>query len=109
MPVTWLCLLGLIFSVATVSSSSGDVFTSSFLVRFKRNIDNDVAHEIANKYGYDNLGSVSKTTIYIYPYFFFFLVYLPRKQSRVWVTVGKNICQPRTSLFISYNAWWEYN
>lgn len=39
--------------------SSGDVFTSSFLVRFKRNVDSDYAHEIANKYGYDNLGTVS--------------------------------------------------
>ncbi|XP_055678507.1 neuroendocrine convertase 2 [Lutzomyia longipalpis] len=59
MPVTWLCLLGLIFTAATVSSSSGDVFTSSFLVRFKRNVHNEVAHEIANKYGYDNLGSLA--------------------------------------------------
>lgn len=65
MLVRWLCLAGLIIlSVANAGSaagpSSGDVFTSSFLVRFKRNIDRTTAHEIANKYGYDNLGTVSK-------------------------------------------------
>lgn len=50
----------IILSAAIVGSAvpSGDVFTSSFLVRFKRNVDTEYAHEIANKYGYDNLGTV---------------------------------------------------
>lgn len=61
MPVTWLCLFGLIYCAGIVSSSpkSTDVFTSSFLVRFKRNVDNDLAHLIADRNGFDNLGSVS--------------------------------------------------
>ena len=36
-----------------------DVFTSSFLVRFRRSVDNDFAHKVANKYGFENLGAVS--------------------------------------------------
>jgi len=35
------------------------VFTSSFLVRFRRGVDNGFAHEVADKYGFDNLGPVS--------------------------------------------------
>jgi len=35
------------------------VFTSSFLVRFRRGVDNDFAHKVADKYGFDNLGPVS--------------------------------------------------
>lgn len=64
MPVRWLSLAGLIIlsmanaGTAAGASASGDVFTSSFLVRFKRNVDTEYAHEIANKYGYDNLGTV---------------------------------------------------
>ena len=68
MPVRWLSLAGLIIlSVAagpsSSAASSGDVFTSSFLVRFKRNVDAKYAHEIANKYGYDNLGTVGSATL----------------------------------------------
>lgn len=62
MLVRWLSLAAglIILSAAIVGSAvpSGDVFTSSFLVRFKRNVDTGYAHEIANKYGYDNLGTV---------------------------------------------------
>lgn len=36
------------------------VFTSSFLVRFRRGVDNGFAHEVADKYGFDNLGPVSR-------------------------------------------------
>jgi len=35
------------------------VFTSSFLVRFRRGVDNSFAHDVADKYGFDNLGPVS--------------------------------------------------
>lgn len=35
------------------------VFTSSFLVRFRRGVDNDFAHKLADKYGFENLGPVS--------------------------------------------------
>lgn len=63
MPVRWLTLarliiLSVVIAEAATGPSSGDVFTSSFLVRFKRNVDTEYAHEIANKYGYDNLGTV---------------------------------------------------
>lgn len=40
------------------------VFTSSFLVRFKRSVDNDEAHKIAGDHGFENLGPVS--TIYCF-------------------------------------------
>lgn len=35
------------------------VFTSSFLVRFRRGVDNDFAHKVADKYGFDNLGPLA--------------------------------------------------
>lgn len=40
-------------------STAGHVFTSSFLVKFKRNVDNQQAHEIAERNGFINLGAVS--------------------------------------------------
>lgn len=40
-------------------AGGNDVFTSSFLVRFRRSVDNDFAHTVANKYGFENLGAVS--------------------------------------------------
>lgn len=45
-----------------------DVFTSSFLVRFRRSIDNDFAHKVADKYGFENLGAVSSTNNIFYMY-----------------------------------------
>ncbi|XP_037896470.1 neuroendocrine convertase 2 [Glossina fuscipes] len=39
-----------------VISGGNDVFTSSFLVRFRRKVDNDFAHKVASKYGFDNIG-----------------------------------------------------
>lgn len=59
MQITWFCLLGLIYCAGSVSSS-GEVFTSSFLVRFKRNVNSEMAHQIASKYGFENIGTVSK-------------------------------------------------
>ncbi|KAI8044401.1 hypothetical protein M5D96_000559 [Drosophila gunungcola] len=42
-----------------VGLSGPSVFTSSFLVRFRRGVANGFAHEVADKYGFDNLGPVS--------------------------------------------------
>lgn len=41
------------------SSKNDGVFTSSFLIRFRRSVDNDEAHEIAGKHGFESLGPVS--------------------------------------------------
>lgn len=41
------------------SSKHDGVFTSSFLVRFKRSVDNGEAHKIAGDHGFENLGPVS--------------------------------------------------
>jgi hypothetical protein len=63
MPIKWICLVGLLFGTVSVAKSSsspgGAVFTSSFLVRFKRSTANDVAHTLANKNGFLNVGPVS--------------------------------------------------
>lgn len=40
-------------------NGKNDVFTSSFLVRFKRSVDNDLAGDVAARYGFDNIGPVS--------------------------------------------------
>jgi len=59
-------LLPLLVAEANAAAGSGigglgnqAVFTSSFLVRFRRGVDNDFAHKVADKYGFDNLGPVS--------------------------------------------------
>lgn len=39
--------------------SSSDVFSNSFLVRFRRNVEQQEAHEIASMHGFVNLGPVS--------------------------------------------------
>lgn len=53
----WLCL---IFGLTTlVTSSANSVFTNSFLVRFQRNIKNEIAHEIAARNGFENMGEVN--------------------------------------------------
>lgn len=41
-----------------VASSTNNVFTNSFLVRFQRSIENDIAHEIAVRNGFENVGEV---------------------------------------------------
>lgn len=60
MQLLWLCLFGLICGTDTVfSSPRSDIFTSSFLVRFRRNVDNYEAHQLATRNGFENLGPVS--------------------------------------------------
>lgn len=63
MPLTWFSLLGLIYASGLVllssASAPNNVFTSSFLVRFQRSVENELAQKIASKYGFDNLGPVS--------------------------------------------------
>lgn len=56
MLLPWLCILGL---TSLVASSANNVFTNSFLVRFHRSIDNDIANEVAARNGFDNIGHVS--------------------------------------------------
>lgn len=78
MQLKWGSLSGLWFMIATSllitellaektspvnqSQRSGrhdGVFTSSFLVRFRRSFGNDEAHKIAGEHGFENLGPVS--------------------------------------------------
>lgn len=42
-----------------VLSSANNVFTNSFLVKFHQNIKKDVAHEIATRNGFENVGEVN--------------------------------------------------
>lgn len=55
---TVLLVIVAIIYVSDVSSSS-DVFSNSFLVRFRRDVEQHEAHEIANKHGFVNVGPVS--------------------------------------------------
>lgn len=43
---------------AFVVSSEHMIFTNSFLVRFQQKINNDKAHEIAVRNGFENVGEV---------------------------------------------------
>ena len=42
----------------TLTQSSPEVFTNTFLVRLKRNADKHIAHQIAKRNGFINLGAV---------------------------------------------------
>lgn len=46
------------FGLTTLMLSANSVFTNSFLVKFQRNIKNDIAHEIALRNGFENVGEV---------------------------------------------------
>lgn len=56
-----------------VASSTNNVFTNSFLVRFQRSIENDIAHEIAARNGFENVGEV----IYFHKLLLLLLLYFP--------------------------------
>ena len=64
MPKQWCALLLGLFALLLTnvtsfkSSSPRELFTSSFLVRFKRSIDNPLAHDIAKRNGFHNIGEV---------------------------------------------------
>lgn len=46
-----------------------DLFTNSFLVKFRQNVDNKLAHHVATRNGFVNLGPVSSTKYLInFPY-----------------------------------------
>lgn len=65
MPNKWFSLflglfaLSLTHVTSSTSSTSGELFTSSFLVRFKRSVDSKEAHDIARRNGFHNIGAVS--------------------------------------------------
>lgn len=78
MPEKWCSLLlGLfVLSLASVTSStsSNELFTSSFLVRFKRSVDNNVAHEIAKRNSFHNVGPVSGFHVMFFIYYVSFIL-----------------------------------
>lgn len=61
MPDKWCSLLlGLAaLSLAPVTSSTNEIITNSFLVRFKRNVDSHTADEVAKRNSFHNIGEVS--------------------------------------------------
>lgn len=53
----WLyILLGL---TTSVTSSANGIFTNSFLVKFQKSVENDVALKLAARNGFENVGEVS--------------------------------------------------
>lgn len=67
MQIKWNSLFGLVLltcfallSLHVHHTSGNNIFTNSFLVRFRRNVDTITAHSIASRYGFTNLGEVSK-------------------------------------------------
>lgn len=59
----WLkCLTITVLFAATVSR---EVFTNSFLVRFKRSVRHDEATELAARHGFESLGPVSRDHVYV--------------------------------------------
>lgn len=76
MPKQWYALLLGLFALLLTNvtsskpSSPSELFTSSFLVRFKRSVDNHVAHEIAQRHGFHNIGEVGFILSRIYVLFY---------------------------------------
>lgn len=56
LPIWLYFFLGL---TTLVLSSANSVFTNSFLVKFQQNINHDIAHEIATRNGFENVGEVN--------------------------------------------------
>ncbi|KOB77623.1 Uncharacterized protein OBRU01_03773 [Operophtera brumata] len=54
----WLKCLAV--SVLVAVAASREVFTNSFLVRFKRAVPHVEAHQVARSHGFDNLGPVKR-------------------------------------------------
>jgi hypothetical protein len=57
-----ICSLFCYFTLAVFLANqqvSGEVFTNSFLVRLRGEPGNEVAHQVADRNGFENLGSVS--------------------------------------------------
>lgn len=42
-----------------------ELFTNSFLVKFRQGVDNNLAHNVANRNGFVNLGPVSKLLFFV--------------------------------------------
>lgn len=65
MVASWLAVLLVLFSRHAsdegllVNAATGDVFTNTFYVKLNGERGNDVAHEIAQRAGFENLGPVS--------------------------------------------------
>lgn len=53
----WLQCLAATLLIA--AAASREVFTNTFLVRFKRSVQHDEAHQLALRHGFDSLGPVS--------------------------------------------------
>lgn len=70
----WRIALGLwlvcVSPSVTFANARGDLFTNSFLVKFRREVDNQVAHSVADRNGFVNLGPVSNF------FFSYFLIVL---------------------------------
>lgn len=59
----WLKCLAVSMLIAVAASS--EVFTNSFLVRFKRGVPHAEAHQVAQRHGFDNLGPVSGHVMHV--------------------------------------------
>jgi hypothetical protein len=56
-----LCYWFMLVVFFTTQQVSGEVFTNSFLVRLHGEPGNEVAHRVASRNGFENLGPVSVT------------------------------------------------
>lgn len=59
----WLQCLAATLLIA--AAASREVFTNTFLVRFKRSVARDEAHSLALRHGFDSLGPVSSDHVII--------------------------------------------
>lgn len=55
--------LGLLLAFTFTYVKSTELFTNSFLVKFRRDVDNRLAHNVADRNGFVNMGPVSKIFI----------------------------------------------
>ncbi|XP_023311033.1 neuroendocrine convertase 2-like, partial [Anoplophora glabripennis] len=57
MPLSWRPILLLLVSICVLTSAA-DLFSNSFLVRFRRDVEQQEAHTVAKRNGFVNLGPV---------------------------------------------------
>lgn len=96
----WLQCLAATLLIAT--GASREVFTNTFLVRFKRSVQHDEAHQLALRHGFDSLGPVSVDHVIIRKHSHrhsylrqYNLIYVP----------GKSLCLPNRWNFIATRSF----
>jgi hypothetical protein len=81
----------LLFVSISGLSSGADLFSNSFLVKFRRDVNQEEAHEVASRHGFVNMGQVSAVRTAVRPRDV--LVPSPPRQRNQKIALSKLFCR----------------